>query len=114
MRNFEKVLHALFYSLDKDHATFYILEEGAAPDTYKFLTTYYAGQNRTITPIQFKTKILQTTKAHLDKAEQRPVLLEELLQQTVELKVKVRHYCFMNNGKKIAGWLMNLIEVHPA
>jgi hypothetical protein len=113
MRSFEKNLRGLFYECDEKTATFYILAEEISPDTYKFLHTYFPGQNRSITANKFKVKISSNTKAHLDKAEQSPVYYMDLIEQMVEIKVLVKHYSFSSNGKKITGWNMQLIEMHP-
>ncbi len=112
MKSFEKKLRALFYKLDGDYAIFYIMDERLAPDTYKFVNTYYVGQNKSITPTQFRAKISAKSRAYPSKASTNPILLEELLGNPVDLTVMVKHYYFTSAGKKIVGWTMHLHEMH--
>lgn len=113
MKSFEKNLRGLFYKCDEKDITLYILADEIAYDTNKFLRSYFTGQNRTITATTFKVKRTDESKAHLDKAKQVLIDIQTLLEQVVEIKVTIKHYSFSSNGKKITGWNMRLLEIHP-
>lgn len=113
MKSFEKKIRGLVYKCDEKDITLYILADEIADGTNAFLRTYFTGQNRTVTRTTFKVKINSNSMAFLDKGRQCLISVGELLNQVVELTVAIKHYNFSANGKKITGWNMQLIEMHP-
>ena len=113
MKPKELIIRAYLKNVDSNHLTFLFFADDTEPFTKKFLTEYYNGQNSSITDSQFKVKYISSSAAYKDKAQLVQIPIHDLIGQSVEAHVLLKHYNFISNGKKIIGWNLTLLYMNP-
>lgn len=112
-------LRGLLKSCDKDSKKIILILLDREIEKFTFDYLNNKSNPIEITPLSynnhFYVKLNRQSKAYLDKNCETITSIENLIDQVVNLSVKVYHFNFRDqkSGKKVRGWNLTLINMYP-
>lgn len=100
-------LKGFLKNISEKKITFLFLDDDIDPFTSKFLRNYYTDQLTPVKHNEFTVKILNKSRAYMDKNKLHPTTFDYFINKMVCINVQLRHYYF----NKKNGWSMDLIDM---